>query len=56
MKKLGAIGAHKSAATVTVGIIALIIAGIGISKINVNNNMVKWFKTGSEVREADRII
>lgn len=56
LKKLGAIGAHKSAATVTVGIIALIVAGIGISKINVNNNMVKWFKTGSEVREADRII
>ncbi|MBI3752510.1 MAG: MMPL family transporter, partial [Deltaproteobacteria bacterium] len=56
LKKLGAIGAHKSAATVTAGIIVLILAGIGIGKIHVNNNMVKWFKAGSDVREADRII
>ena len=56
LKKLGAIGAHKSTTTVTVGIIVLIFAAIGISRINVNNNMVKWFKKGSDVRKSDRII
>ena len=56
LKKLGAIGARKSTITVIVGIVVLIFAAIGISRINVNNNMVKWFKAGSDVRKSDRII
>lgn len=56
LKKLSAIGAHKSTATVVAGVMVLIVAVIGISRINVNNNMVKWFKAGSDVRKSDRII
>ena len=29
---------------------------MGLSRIHVNNNMVHWFKSGSEVRTADRIL
>ena len=56
LRGLGAIGTYKSRTTVTAGIILLFAAIIGISQINVNNNMVKWFKKGSDVREADRVI
>jgi predicted RND superfamily exporter protein len=32
----------------------LVVAGYGISRIRVNNNMVHWFKASSEIRAADR--
>ncbi|MBI3399184.1 MAG: MMPL family transporter [Deltaproteobacteria bacterium] len=56
LRSFGAIGTHQSRTTVIAGIIVLILAVVGISKINLNNNMVNWFKKGSDVREADRII
>ena len=34
----------------------LVLAVVGLARIHVNNNMVHWFKTGSEVRTADRIL
>ncbi len=56
LRGLGRIGAHKSKATVLAGIAVLILAIAGISRINVNNNMVKWFKQGSDIRESERIM
>ncbi|MBI5328698.1 MAG: MMPL family transporter [Deltaproteobacteria bacterium] len=56
LKNLGAVGTHKSALVVVAGILVLAIAVVGISTINVNNNMVNWFKKGSDVRESDRIM
>ncbi|MBI3014225.1 MAG: MMPL family transporter [Candidatus Tectomicrobia bacterium] len=37
-----------------VGVVLLVISAVGISKIRINNNMVSWFKPGSEIRVADR--
>ena len=34
----------------------LVLAIVGISQIRVNNNMVKWFKEKSEIRQADKIM
>ena len=56
LKKLGSIGAYRPKATVTVGLILFVFAVIGITKIVVNNNMVEWFKYGSDVRTADRVL
>ncbi|MEW6409554.1 MAG: MMPL family transporter [Nitrospirota bacterium] len=56
LRGLGSFGAHKPKATVFVGLILLIVAVIGTTKIVVNNNMVKWFKPASEVRTADRVM
>jgi predicted RND superfamily exporter protein len=56
LKNLGSFGAHKPKVTVFVGLILLVIAIIGVTKIVVNNNMVEWFKPASEVRTADRVM
>jgi len=41
-------------ATVAVaGVVLVVISAAGLSKIRMNNNMVAWFKPGSEIRVAD---
>jgi hypothetical protein len=39
---------------VVAGCVLLALAAAGLSRIRVNNNMVHWFKAGSEIRIADR--
>ncbi|OGW27907.1 MAG: hypothetical protein A2X56_08015 [Nitrospirae bacterium GWC2_57_13] len=56
LKKLAGIGIHKPLTTVLVGVALFIAALIGISKTVVNNNMVEWFKKGSDVRVADTVM
>ncbi len=56
LKNLSSLGAHKPKATVFVGLILLVVAVIGTTKIVVNNNMVEWFKKNSEIRIADRVM
>lgn len=56
LRKLAGFGTHHPKSTVLVGLALLLIALSGISRITVNNNMVEWFKKGSEVRVADREI
>ena len=56
LKKLAGLGIHKPLTTVLVGVLLVIAAIIGISKTVVNNNMVEWFKKGSEVRVADTVM
>jgi hypothetical protein len=56
LRRLAGLGAFRPKATVLVGLALVVVAGIGISKIVVNNNMVEWFKKNSEVRVADREI
>jgi hypothetical protein len=56
LKKLAGLGIHKPLTTVLVGIVLVIAAIVGISKTIVNNNMVEWFKKGSEVRVADTVM
>ncbi|MHB8880202.1 MAG: efflux RND transporter permease subunit [Thermodesulfovibrionales bacterium] len=56
LKKLAGIGTHKPALTVAVGLVLVGVALIGIAKTKVNNNMVEWFKKGSDVRVSDTVI
>ena len=56
LKKLAGFGIHKPATTFIAGLLLLTIAIIGVTKIVVNNNMVEWFKKGSDVRIADTVI
>ena len=56
LKKLAGIGTHKPALTVAIGGALVIIAVIGIAKAKVNNNLVEWFKKGSDVRVSDTVI
>jgi hypothetical protein len=54
--KLGKFAIHRPKILLSLGIILLALAIAGITQIRVNNNMVKWFKSGSELRTADRVM
>lgn len=56
LRRLGAAGYHNYRVVIAAGIIMLIIAVIGLSRIRVNNNMVSWFKKGSDIRQADMVM
>lgn len=54
--RLGAWSVSHRAAVLLFGFVLLGAALIGITRINVNNNMVSWFRPGSEIRQADRVM
>ncbi len=56
LRQLGAWGADRPKATAAVGLALIAVAILGVSRIVVNNNMVAWFKPGSELRIADAVI
>lgn len=56
LARLGEISVGHPKFIVVVGGILLVIAGVGLSRIEVNNNMVHWFKWNSDVRTADRVM
>ncbi len=56
LRKLAGFGAHHPKNTVIVGLVLFVIAIVGLSKITVNNNLVEWFKKGSDVRVADAVM
>lgn len=43
-------------AVAVTGVALLAVAAIGLFRLQVNNNMVHWFKRGSEVRTADQVL
>ncbi|MBI5238073.1 MAG: MMPL family transporter [Deltaproteobacteria bacterium] len=53
LRGLASVGAHSPKATVIVGLVFFGLSLVGISRIVVNNNMVEWFKKGSDIRAAD---
>jgi predicted RND superfamily exporter protein len=56
LRKLAGFGTHHPKNTVIVGLVLFVIAVVGLSKITVNNNLVEWFKKGSDVRVADTVM
>ncbi len=56
LARLGEISVRRPKWIAVVGGILLVVAGVGLSRIKVNNNIVHWFKPGSDVRTADRVM
>lgn len=56
LKGLARLGAENPVKTVIAGLILFFVAIVGITKINVNNNMVDWFKKKSEIHIADSVL
>ena len=56
LKRLAGLGIRKPAATAAAGFLLFAVAVIGITKTNINNNLVEWFKKGSDIRTADTVI
>ena len=53
LKRLAGVGAYRPRTTVVAGLMLAVVAIVGITQIVVNNNMVEWFKSGSDIRVAD---
>ncbi|MFA7382084.1 MAG: MMPL family transporter [Desulfurivibrionaceae bacterium] len=53
---LSRIGGGRPRATLLVVALLTVFSVIGLSRVHVNNNMVEWFKPGSEIRKADRVL
>ncbi len=53
---LGEFCVRRAGAIALAGGVLLVLAVVGLASIRVNNNMVHWFKAGSEVRTADRVL
>jgi uncharacterized protein len=50
-------GAYRRAKPiVAIAVVVLIVAGVGIARINVNDNPVKWFHESHPIRVADRVL
>ena len=56
LKKLAGIGSNHPKKTVLVGLACVLIALVGLTRIRVNNNIVGWFKKGSDIRVADSVM
>lgn len=56
LKKLAGLGAHRPKSVTLVGLILFGVAVLGMTRIVVNNNMVRWFKKNSDVRVADKVL
>ena len=54
--RLASLGAHHPWKVVLVGLGLVAAAVVGLSRTVVDNNMVEWFKSDSEVRVADRVL
>jgi len=56
LRALAGWGAGRPKLTALLGLALIALAAVGVSRIVVNNNLVAWFKPGSEIRVADRVI
>ncbi|MBI4715936.1 MAG: MMPL family transporter [Nitrospirae bacterium] len=56
LRGLASLGERRHWGVAFAGLLLLTAAVAGIARIHVNNNMVDWFKPGSEIRIADRIL
>jgi hypothetical protein len=56
LRQLAGLGADRSRQVVAAGVVIAVAAVAGISQTVVNNNMVEWFKKGSDIRTADRVM
>ncbi len=56
LTRLGEISVRHPKSVVFAGGMLLLVAGVGLSRIEVNNNLVHWFKWNSDVRTADRVM
>lgn len=56
LRSLAGFGAHRPRAVAALGLILFVLAIVGTTRIHVNNNLIEWFKYGSDVRTADRVL
>lgn len=56
LRLLARLGTGSPRAVILATVIVAVVSLAGATRINVNNNMVEWFKEGSEIRIADALM
>ena len=56
LARIGSFCVRRAKLVVLAGSLVLVVAGVGLARIRVNNNMVHWFRSDSEIRVADRVL
>ncbi|NBB94953.1 MAG: MMPL family transporter [Planctomycetes bacterium] len=56
LQRLGGVTYRRATIIVAGSLIVLALAGVGIAKIRVNDNPVKWFDEGHPIRVADKVL
>ena len=56
LSRLGELCLRRAKVIAVGGGACLAVAGVGLARIQVNNNMIHWFRPESEVRTADRVL
>ena len=56
LRRLGEFSLTRRRIVLAVGLLLLVVSIVGMSQIRVNNNMVSWFKSDSDIRQADMIL
>ncbi|HEX9745089.1 MAG TPA: MMPL family transporter [bacterium] len=56
LRSIGRVAFNKASAVLAAAVIATILGIVGVSRININDNPVKWFKPGHEMRIADTVM
>lgn len=56
LSRLAGLSISRRRTVVLVGLVLVALSIIGIAQIRINNNMIQWFKPGSEVRTADSFL
>ncbi len=56
LRGVGRIAGNRNKIVLAVTVVILAWAGVGISKIVVNDNPINWFESSHEIRVADRVI
>ncbi len=56
LRRIGGVTYSRAKIIVAVSLVILAIAGVGIAKIKVNDNPVKWFDEGHPIRIADKVL
>lgn len=56
LKRLGAFSVRRRLPVITGAVVALLIAGVGLTQIQINDSPVWWFKPGEDVREATEFL
>ncbi len=56
LDRLGMMTSRHAKAVLAVTVAAVVIAGYGVSRININDNPVKWFEASHPIRIADSVL
>jgi len=56
LRRLGEFTLARRSIVLAVGLLMLVASIVGMSQIEVNNNMVSWFKGSSDIRQADAVL